>query len=307
MIRQIVAASAATVLLAACTDPQVSRQGLAATSPSPSTTPTTPSGSPSPSPTSTAAACITSAQMGECPATGDYNSYPGINGVTGPTAVGNNMWNPIPGATSTLTAYDPGNWSIKANMPAGNTDVVSYPSVGTNWGLGNQPNPITNFSSIISTFSENMHATAGTSAWAAWDIWTNSGTSFNNPGNEVMIQTDFAGNGPCTYAAVQQFGGSSGVPVQTWGLCDLGTELVWKLAPAGTHVGDSATINESSGSADILAMLTWLMNKGYMATDSGLGQMGYGWEIASTAGQYETFQVSGFTLHTTCAASHPCS
>jgi hypothetical protein len=276
----------------------------ASSSPSPtdtsSPTPAATSSSPSPSPTSTSSSrspspgCTTSAAQGEC---GPYDSYSLITSTTSSTHVGNNVWNPIPGWAQTLNANSPGDWQVTANMPAGNTAVVSYPSIGANYGLiTNAPAPLTGFASIISSFTENMNATAGTSAWAAYDIWTNPGGSFNNPGSEVMIQTDFAGNGPCTYQAVAQFGGAAGVPVRTWGLCVLGSELIWKLAPAGAAVGSSATVSESSGSVDILAMLTWLEDHGYMAADSGLGAIGYGWEIASTGGVDEDFTVSSFSL-----------
>ena len=95
-----------------------------------------------------------------------------------------------------------------------------------------------------------MHATSATSAWAPCDIW------LNNWGNEVMIQHDFANNGPCTAVATATFGGA---PVQSWHLCTFGSELVWKLTGG----------NEQSGSVDILAMLTWLEHHGYLRRTPG--------------------------------------
>jgi hypothetical protein len=62
--------------------------------------------------------------------------------------------------------------------------------------------------------------------------------------------------------------------------------LIWKLTGG----------NEQSGTVDILAMLNWLVSHGYLPTDSTLGLVGYGWEICSTGGQNETFQVSNFSL-----------
>lgn len=258
--------------------------------PSAVTSTPTPSGSP----------CVTSADNGEC---GPYDK-PDITNTTAETSIGNNVYSPISGATSILTAHDPGDWVIAANMPAGNTGVVSYPSLSVPYGLNDntKPQPLSDFSSMISSFNENMNANGGTSAWAAYDIFTHPGNSYNDTGPEVMIQTDFAHNGACTFNAVAKFGGANGVPVQTWGLCVLGNELVWKLAPGSAAVGSSATINEPSGSVDILSMLTWMETKGYMARGSGIGAIGYGWEIASTGGVSENFQVNGFSMKATMAS-----
>jgi hypothetical protein len=229
----------------------------------------TSSGTPSPTTGGTGAACVTSAQKGEC---GPY-SYPQIMGTSGNPSVGNNVWAPISGWQSTLYADNPGNWWVIANMPSGNTAVVSYPSSGSNYGRA-----LSSFSSLYSSFSENMNATGATSAWAAYDIWLNGGS------NEVMIQHDFADNGACSGPSAT-FGGSGGVPVQHWYLCQFGSELVWKL-----------TGDEQSGSVDILSMLTWLESHGYLSKNSTLESIGYGWEIASTGGVNEKFQVNSYSI-----------
>jgi hypothetical protein len=202
------------------------------------------------------------------------------------------VWNEISGWQQTLYATSPGQWSVTANMPAGNTAVVSYPSVGANYGeTTDVPEPLSSFSSIYSSFTENMNATSQTSAWAAYDIWLGQGSSSDST-NEVMIQHDFANNGACTAVATATFGGSNGVPEQNWDLCQFGTELVWKLTGG----------NEQSGSVDILAMLTWLVNNGYLPSDAGLWSIGYGWEICSTGGVNENFQVSSFSLTTSLSS-----
>jgi hypothetical protein len=174
----------------------------------------------------------------------------------------------------------------------GNTSIVSYPSIGVDFHVQNSngnwyEQPLYNFKAMTSSFSENMHATGGTSAWAAYDIWLNNGK------NEVMIQHDFANNGACTSAATVTFGGSGGVPAQNWHLCQFGSEQVWKLG-----VNDASKINEQSGSVDILSMLTWMENHGDLPQGTTIGLLGYGWEIASTGGANETFQVNSFTLTT---------
>jgi hypothetical protein len=191
--------------------------------------------------------------------------------------------------TQTLFANSPGDWMVTANWPAGNTGVETYPSLDADYHeLVNGTwieRPLSDFSSMTSSFSETMNATSGTSAWAAYDIWLNHGA------DEIMIQHDFANNGACAPVATVRFGGSNGVPSQPWHLCDFGTEKVWKLGTDDNH-----KISEQSGSVDIKAMLTWLEDHGYIQQNSTIGDIGYGWEICSTGGVDENFQVTGFSI-----------
>jgi hypothetical protein len=230
-----------------------------------------PAATPSQAAGGTTAACVTSVAKANC---GPF-AYSGIQRVSQNPTVGNDVWAPITGWRQTLYANDPGNWHVTATMPAGNTAVVSYPSSGSNYG--NQR--LSSFHSMYSSFTENMNATSKTSAWAAYDIW------LNNYANEVMIQHDFANNGACGAEATATFGGSGGVPVQRWYLCQFGSELIWKL------YGD-----EKSGSVDVLSMLTWLVQHRYLPQTSTLTLIGYGWEICSTGGEPETFNVSRYTI-----------
>jgi hypothetical protein len=234
----------------------------------------------------TPAVCTTSASKGTC---GPFND-PQITETTSSTYVNNNVWNPITGWRQALAVTTPGSWRVTANIPARTTAVVSYPSVGGNYGQTNDTStPLSDYASIYSSFSENMHATSRTSAWAAYDIWLGQGSS-PNWSSEVMIQHDFANNGACASEAAATFGGSGGVPVQTWNLCQFGSELVWKL-PA----------NETAGRVDILPMLRWLVTRGYLPANSGLWAIGYGWEICSTGGVNENFQVNHFSIITTAS------
>jgi hypothetical protein len=274
----------------------------AATTPGSASTPgsgTTPAATPTPSTDPTTAApppasgtCTTSSTSGEC---GPY-SDPQIEGLgsgnQNKLQVGNNIWAPVTGASQTLYASSPADWHVIANMPSGNTSVVSYPSLSVDFHLENSggtwyEQPLTNFKSMVSSFSETMNATGATSAWAAYDIWLNNGN------NEVMIQHDFANNGACTAIATATFGGSNGVPAQPWHLCKFGSEQVWKLGE-----NDNSKINEQSGSVDILGMLTWMENHGDLPANSTIGLLGYGWEICSTGGKNEDFQVNSFSITT---------
>jgi hypothetical protein len=247
------------------------------TTTSPSASPTTTSPRPDPTTSSPASTgtCTTSAAKGSC---GPY-TYPQIQGNPSEITVGQDVWNPISGWQQTLTATNPGNWQVTANMPNKNTAVISFPNTGANY---NSPQ-LSSFPAIYSSFSETMGSSSATNAHAAYDLW------FNDWKNEVMIQTDFAPSGArcSSYEASATFGGSNGVPIQKWSLCQFGSELIWQM-PA----------NEASGSVDIKAMTTWLENNGYMPQNSTVTALSYGFEIASTGGQNQTFRVSNFSITT---------
>jgi len=178
---------------------------------------------------------------------------------------------------------------VSANFPLGNTAVVSYSNTEQKPPCCSEP-LLDSFNSITASFSESMPHLAGVSAWAAFDNW------FNNWADEVMIQNDFVGNGPCTYRAVAQFGGSKGITASTWGLCVFGSELIWKLAPSSTVVGSSATINDPTMTVDVLAMTKWLETHGYLPANTTITDTSYGWEICSTAGLTEPFTVSAYSI-----------
>ena len=230
---------------------------------------------------------MTSTVHGSC---GPYE-YSGITGSSGSnTYVLNNMWAANSGTTQTLTANNPGSWSVVANsQPPGSTAVQTYPDTQQIYTRSdNTPDPLSGFGSIISSFTEKMGGASGTSAEAAYDIWLGQNSS-TNYADEVMIWNDQVNRGTCGGATVQAtatFGGSNGVPQQNWTLCKYGgSELIWYLT----------NTNEQSGTVDILAMLTWLESHGYLPAGSGLNQIDYGFEICSTPSA-QTFTVSQFSI-----------
>jgi hypothetical protein len=238
--------------------------------------------------------CQTSATGGIC---GPYN----YTEVTGNDAnninVQNACWNTsgyCNGSDQTLYATSPGNWYAVANFPSGNSSVQSYP----NSDYYHVNTLVTSYSSMYSSFTENMGTIpSGSSAEAGFDIinMTNTGTSWN----EVMIWNDvnnrgFGGCDSWPPKAQVKFGGSYGVPVNTWDLWSCGTsELIWQLDAGSsppTHYGFQ------SGSVDIYAMMMWLVNNGYLGRGTTFGQIEYGFEICSTGGVNQTFTVSDWTL-----------
>lgn len=214
--------------------------------------------------------CTTSAQHGECPASGaGYTSDPGFTSFApywnfGSPYVDQNEYSPVSGQTQTLGANSPQDWQVTSLIPAGSNPsggVTTFPNAGMEFG-----NPaLSTFPDITTSFADTIPSGSGVTGWQGYDNW------FNNWGDEVMIQTQWVNTAPCTYVAVQQFTEPGTGTSQTWGLCNFGgpgNEKVWKLAPPGTAVGGSATLNETSGSADVSAMTDWLITHGYMLTST---------------------------------------
>jgi hypothetical protein len=251
-----------------------------------------PSAAPTPSsPSGLGAPCVTSAGRGSC---GPY-SYAGITGGN-QTSVIQDVWNPIDGASQTLTAYNPGNWSASASMPAGNTAVVSYPDTQQIYTTNaNAPDPLSSFSSITSSFTGSDPDGAGSDYEAAYDIWAGTGTS--DYAQEIMIWTDNHGQRP------------AGSQLQTVTIAGVSYQ-VWSTGKAGS-TGNPVTLvtgsNETSGTVNVLADLDWLEANGYMPAGSGLNQIDYGWEICSTGGVPETFTLSQYGIKVACSSGSSCT
>ena len=125
-----------------------------------------------------------------------------------------------------------------------------------------------------------MHETSGTAAQAAYDIWTSSGeimiwvdtSALRGSGGADQVDTGTIGGLPFTFYV---YGGTGGLPI-----IKLDT-------------------NQRSGTIDILDGLHWLQSKGIVANDATLSQVNFGWEICSTGGVAETFEITSYTLTAT--------
>jgi hypothetical protein len=229
-------------------------------------------------------ACVTSSRMGGC---GGFH-YAAITTSDGyNTRVINDMWNPINGASQTLTVHNPGDWSVSADMPAANTAVVSYPDTQQNYTTtSNTPEPLSDFSSITSSFAENGPGSGGGDDYeAAYDIW--AGAAGHNYAQEIMIWVDNHGQRP------------SGSEVGTASI-DGVTYNLWHSAKRRARGHNTVSLvlpdNETSGTVNILAALNWLMSNGYVPSGSGLSQIDFGWEICSTGGVPRTFSLTGYSI-----------
>lgn len=220
----------------------------------------------------------------------DYTPITNSNGYN--TYIGNQMWGCGDGSCGpeTLTACDPGLWSVTSTQAEGNTAVLTYPDVQqlfNNWNGGGfngggtlTDTPISGLSALVGTYAENMHETSGTAAQAAYDIWTSSGeimiwvdtSELRGSGGADRIDAGTIGGLPFTFYV---YGGTGGLPI-----IKLDT-------------------NQPSGTIDILDGLHWLQSKGIVANDATLSQVNFGWEICSTGGAAETFEITSYSLTAT--------
>jgi hypothetical protein len=308
-VRVAVAIASAVIAVAGCSathDPASSTTGTPTAGSSSAGTSTaggsTPDSNAGGSPAAIAATCTTGDPQGECPPYGSQvqgTPYPGITGTTGEITVGNNVFGPASKSYSqTLHVANPGNWTVTANFPVG-TSVRSYPNTGQtqNWISGTSlPAALSSWSSMFSTYSVTLDPHTGTVGEAAYDLW------LDDWHNEVMIQTDFAGDSlrpRCDVlkdvVATATFGGTDGVPVRRWNLCQFGSEIIWQ-PPTGT--------NYSSGKVNVMAMLTWLETHGggkYLPAKPTLTALSFGFEICSTAGRNQTLELNSFSFTATPA------
>jgi hypothetical protein len=188
----------------------------------------------------------------------------------------NNEWNTSdnPGP-QTICGNSASDWQVTSTQRAGNTAVLTYPSVQLNYN-GTKGYPLSTFTSMTSSYTETMNAVSGTDAEAAYDIW------INGLNKEVMVWVDNHGQTPSgSKVATTTFSGA------TWDLYETSNRSYMAFVREG---------NASSGTVDLLAALQYLEGRGDLAASDVLWQVNFGWEICTTAGAPETFTVSNYSL-----------
>jgi uncharacterized protein len=196
----------------------------------------------------------------------------------------NNPWNnpAMPPNSYTLYANSHSDWEVVANQAAcSSTDcaVEAYESAQFNYDNTPGSETISDITRMTSNFSLTMPTgnlyTNGFDAEAAYDIW------LNNYGLEVMIWVDNQGQTPAGNAI---------------GTADLAGQqfIVYR---GGNTYSFVLGKNETSGNVNILDALLWLTTNNYIAASSYLTQFNFGWEIASTDGQTDTFTVNRLHLN----------
>jgi hypothetical protein len=238
---------------------------------SPSPRPTSPravptSSSPRPSTISPSASPTSSQSWAWCSsdAFGTWNTSDGFD-------LYNNVWNssghPGPQRICGNSGRD---WQVTSTQRAGNTGVLTYPSVQRNY-----PNrALSSFRSMTSSYAENMNAVAGTDAEAAYDIW------INDLSKEVMFWVDNHGQTPA---------GSKVATVTLGG-------LTWNYYETSGYYAFVLNHNATTGTVDLLAGIKYRISRGALSGNDKLWQVNFGFEVCSTAGHPEAFTVSNYTL-----------
>jgi hypothetical protein len=194
------------------------------------------------------------------------------------TTIRQEVWNLKPALHKQVTTvFSASHWQTVVNAALGNTEVNNYPDVSdTVTTTSNTPQPVSGYTSLTSTYAENMHATANTDAEAAYDIW------LNNFNLELMIWVDNHGQRPA--------GTDTGVNITAGGV----SYRLWDTS--GHSTVSLVRSNAQSGSVDILGLVKALIARGTYASSVGFSQIDFGFETPSTGGLDETFEVTGYTL-----------
>lgn len=193
--------------------------------------------------------------------------------------VHNNMWNSASYECSqTLYAYSYNNWYVVANMnnSTGDGAVKTYPNVHKDYDNV----LISSFKTITSTFAETSPHVGIYNI--CYDIWTNGVAT---PGcNEFMIWTENYNQVPAgRYVEDVTLSGR--------------TYKVWKTSDSH-YIAFMPNEIFTSSDIDLLEILKWAMSKGWLPSNSTLGQICFGVELVSTDGKNATFKFTDFSIAT---------
>jgi len=194
--------------------------------------------------------------------------------------VNNDAWNGSHGP-QTIYVCNQASWYAVSQQPNNQGQVETYPDTEYDVGGRNSPSskPISQYSSITSTFSEN-YPSAG--SWdAAYDLW------LNNWSFETMIWNQWSGAQDYWPEQASISVNLGGVPYKFY---DNGTK-----GDSGGELMFFRQTQVTSGSVDILAAYQWLVDNGYVSASAVPTQLEYGVEICSTNGA-ETFPMTGLTF-----------
>jgi hypothetical protein len=144
---------------------------------------------------------------------------------------------------------------------------------------------VSSFQAISSTFAESGPGDVGVYEFA-YDIWLNG---IAKPTSiEILIWVDNFNRTPA----------GTLVPPPTPGPPGPYTYDVWKTAD-NSSIELVADPPFSQGTVDLLSIIDWVGEQGWLPSVLALGQIDFGVEIESTGGGNATFQVEAFSIATT--------
>jgi hypothetical protein len=182
------------------------------------------------------------------------------------------------GPESAYGCTDPGgvvSWVVTSNQPAGNTAVLTYPSMQDNFS--SKP-ALGSFTEISATFEETSPHIGDYEV--AWDCW------FNDNANELMIWVDDYNQVPggSKVASAVALGGRS---YDVWWAPSSGT---------GGYVVFDTTATLTSGTVDLLGIFQYAAAHGWLPKASTVDQLSFGVEICSTGGKDATWTFQNYSI-----------
>ena len=187
----------------------------------------------------------------------------------------NNMWGPEEG-TQCVWANSYDDWGVAATFPE-TGGVKTYPNVSKTLNTN-----ISQLGSCISSF--NVSVPSSGSFCTTYDIWVP---------NEVMIWMNKIG----AVGPIAEDWDDQGNPIPSETNVSVGghTWNVYHGPGASTQtISFVRTSNTTSGSVDILAILNWIKNKGWIS-DGPVEELQFGFEITSAPGGLD-FTVNDYSL-----------
>jgi hypothetical protein len=159
-----------------------------------------------------------------------------------------------------------------SDQPDGNTAVLTYPAVQSNFSS----NPALNsFKSITSSYTETSPHVGDYEV--AYDCW------FNNQANEVMVWVDNYNQVPAGKKV------ATGVTVggHSWD--------VWWVQSSG-YLAFNITSTLTAGTVDLLALFKYAVMNAWLPATSTVSQLAFGIEVCSTGGNAATFTIDEYSL-----------
>ncbi len=195
--------------------------------------------------------------------------------------VRNNGWN-CPCGPQEIWADSGTHWGVRSDQAKGNTAVLSYPDDQVL-----EYKSISRLRTLVGRY--NLSQPAKGDFEAAYDIWIQDNgqpQGWNND-TEVMVWVDNHGQRPAGNMAAH--GSIYGKRFALWATGGKDqSNVTYSLVFANSH----------KGVTHLAAIFGWLKKHGWISRNAADLDVEFGWEICSTNGVYENFDMKSYVLKT---------